>query len=260
MVRLRNVAAPRGAPTESRGGAFAPMDGIDGVSMNIINDDFWERCDAIEAELASTLTQVEEVNHRNKHLKEESCAAREGFMHQVGEAETELTRTRGVHAAEVKRVLDEAASSKGACDRGSEWSDVVEAELASTHTQVEEANRRNKHLGEENCAAREGLMRKVEEANCRNKHLKEENCAAREGLMRKVEEANRRNERLEEENYAAREGLMRKVEEANRCSEHIEEEVCSLEDAKAEATKLDVKVEHLSDEVPAAHAKCKEKE
>ena len=200
------------------------------------------------------------MNCRNEHLKEENCAAHKVLMHQVGEAETELTRTREVHAAEVKRVLDEAASSKGAGDRGSEQCDVVEAELASTLTQVEEANCRNEHLGEENCAAREGLMLKVEEANRRNDSLEAESCTAREGLMHEVEEVNRRNKHLKEENCAAREGLMREVEEANRRSEHLEEEVCSLEEAKAEATKLDVKVEHLSDEVPAAHAKCKEKE
>ena len=36
--------------------------------------------------------------------------------------------------------------------------------------------------------------------------------------------------------------------------------VARLEDAKAKATKLDVEVKHLSDEIRAAHAKCKENE
>ena len=43
---------------------------------------------------------------------------------------------------EVKRVLDEAASLKRACDRDLEWCDAVEAELASTRTQVEEMHHR----------------------------------------------------------------------------------------------------------------------
>ena len=61
----------------------------------------------------------------------------------------------------------------------------------------------------------------------------------------------------EESSHAA---TVTRLEEANRRNEHLEEELCSLEDAKAEATTLDVKVKHLSNEVRAAHAKCKENE
>ena len=41
---------------------------------------------------------------------------------------------------------------------------------------------------------------------------------------------------------------------------HLEEEVRSLEEANAEATKLNVEVQQLSGEVRAAHTKCKENE
>ena len=65
---------------------------------------------------------------------------REALERERGEVETKLARAREAHTVEVKRVLDEAASLKRACDRDLEWCDAVEAELASTRTQVEEMN------------------------------------------------------------------------------------------------------------------------
>ena len=60
------------------------------------------------------------------------------------------------HVVEMKRVLDEVASLKGARDQDSERWVAVKAELASTRTQVEEANRRTENLKAENSAARTG--------------------------------------------------------------------------------------------------------
>ncbi len=110
---------------------------------------------------------------------------REALERKKGEAETELAKVREAHTAEVKWVLDEAASSKGAHDWDLERCDAIKAKLASTCTQVEEMNCRNNSLEAENCAARKGLMRQVEEGNRRYDSLKAENCAAGEGLMQR---------------------------------------------------------------------------
>jgi hypothetical protein len=113
------------------------------------------------------------------------------------------------HVVEMKRVLDEVASLKGARDQDSERWVAVEAELASTRTQVEEANRRTENLKAENSAAREGLIRQVEEANRRTENLKAENServeadatalrSSHAATIARLEEANRRNEENEE--------------------------------------------------------------
>ncbi len=123
-------------------------------------------------------------------------------------AETELAKAREGHAAEMKRVLDEVASLKGARDQDLERSDAVEAMLASTCTLVEEANHRNDRLEAENHTAREQLMRQVEEVNRRalKRQVEVERVktdatalhASHAATIAQLEEANRRNEKNEE--------------------------------------------------------------
>jgi hypothetical protein len=267
------------------------------------------------------------------------AAEREALERERGEAETELARAREAHAAEVKRVLDEAASSKGARDRDSERCDAVEAELASARTQVEEANRRNKNLEAENGAAREGLMRRISELerfeadltsllraeerdNDSNRaiaaalrsdasshaatiarlegsvsHLEEDVRSVTKALddakreMEGMQSPRSRDALLREYSeevgemegkLTAMEGKRMELEIKLRERDEMYEVVTSkldvteverdevtarlgdasgaLEEAKAEAAKLDVEVQHLSDEFRAAHAKCKENE
>ena len=118
--------------------------------------------------------KVQLLEAERGHVVVRHAWEREALERKKGEAETELIRVREAHTAEVKRVLDEVASSKGAHDRDLERCDAIKAELASTCT-----------LEAENCAARKGLMRQVEEGNRQNDSLKAENCAAREGLMQR---------------------------------------------------------------------------
>ena len=88
------------------------------------------------------------------------------------------------HVVEMKRVLDEVASLKGARDQDSERWVAVKAELASTRTQVEEANRRTENLKAENSERVE-----ADATALRSSHA---------ATIARLEEANRRNEENEE--------------------------------------------------------------
>ena len=55
------------------------------------------------------------------------AAERKALERERGEAETELARAREAHAAELKRILDKAASSEGASDRDSGCCDSADA-------------------------------------------------------------------------------------------------------------------------------------
>jgi len=171
---------------------------------------------------------------------------KKAFERERGEAKTKLARAREAHVMEVKRVLDKAASSKGARHRDSKRCNAVKPKLASTRTQFEEANCHNNSIEAKNCAAREGLMRQVEEVNRRKDSIETENCAACEGLMRQVEDANHRNDSIEAENCAAREGLMRQVEEANCSIVNLKaENISELERVKAELEEIAKENEEL---------------
>jgi chromosome segregation ATPase len=111
------------------------------------------------------------------HVQAEALnvAEREALERERGETGTEIARAREVHAniyqtikhslviIKHKLLIHAAASSEGARDRNSERCDAAEAELASAHTQVEEAKSRNESLEAKNDAAREGLMRRIAE-------------------------------------------------------------------------------------------------
>jgi hypothetical protein len=137
------------------------------------------------------------------------------------------------HLAEMKRVLDEVVSLKGARDQDSERCDAVETELASTRTQVEEANHRNNILESENRTARERFMRQAEEANCHNENLKEN--------ISELEENISELERVEADATALRSShaaTIAQLEEANCRNEELEENISELERVEADATVL----------------------
>ena len=79
-----------------------------------------------KVQMARLEGKVQQLEAERSHAVVRHAGEREALERELGEAETELARAREAHTAKVKRVLDKAASSKGARDRDSDRCEVEE--------------------------------------------------------------------------------------------------------------------------------------
>ena len=80
-----------------------------------------------KVQMARLEGKVQQLEAERSHAVVRHAGEREALERELGEAETELARAREAHTAKVKRVLDKAASSKGARDWDSDRCEVEEA-------------------------------------------------------------------------------------------------------------------------------------
>jgi chromosome segregation ATPase len=184
-----------------------------------------------------------------------------------GEAESELVLAREAHAAELKRVLDEAALLKGARDRDWERCDAAESKLASARARNESlVAEKMRHISEErsnnrsieNLKAELAATRtRVEEANHSYKNLKAKSITELEENISVLERVEADATALWSSHTAAvtrleeaSEGLMRKVEELNHSNEILKaESVSEMERINSELEKAVLLADQRSNHV-----------
>jgi chromosome segregation ATPase len=170
--------------------------------------------------------EAEKSNMELLHKEE-----RKAFDRERWEMEVALSGAREAHPSKLKRAMDEAAaSSSGSYDCLLERYDAVKAELASVHSEIDDADCRHKRLKAENNAACDALMRRVSELERAQADL----LSLLEAERRK-NEANRDAISLLESNASSHVATITRQEGSiSRLEEEVHSNLMALNDSKCE--------------------------